>query len=305
MRVVLTGAGGLLGSAFVEALPASDLIRIPRVLLERGDVAAILECIGRRPIDVLINCAAHTNLEAAEVDSRIDRKVNAELPAILGQVCRSVGARLVHFSSTGCYGDWKTQPYVETDHLHPLTAHHLAKAAGEALIRSSGCEHVILRTGWLYGGSPDQPKNFVWKRLVEAAGASTMTSDTSQRGCPTFAGDLVGQTMRVLEAGALGTYNATSHGSASRFEYVSAIVASAGLACRVKPGPAFKRLAPVSPNEMSLNTALQQAGLDVMPEWRAALETHVNDLLRSSAWAVITSTSQNNWPTGPDRQMRP
>jgi dTDP-4-dehydrorhamnose reductase len=232
---------------------------------------------------IVINCAAHTNVEAAEVDVSVDYRANALIPQALAKACLSWNATLVHFSSTGCYGDWKDTPFVETDECRPLTQHHRSKAAGESLILDSGCRSLIIRTGWLYGGAAGQPKNFVWKRLVEAASAAEVMSDTTQRGCPTYVADVVRQILCMLEYGLEGTFNVVAHGVASRFDYVSAIVKFSGLPCGVLPGPAFQRLAPVSPNEAANNERLQFFGLDMMTDWRTSLRTYVRELQAADA----------------------
>lgn len=285
-RIILTGAGGLLGGAFREALAGQSVIAVGRGQLDADAPDILAKIVGDSAADLVINCAAHTDVEAAERDAAADFKVNGRLPGVIGEICKKYGATLVHFSSTGCYGDWKSTPYCEDDDVRPTTAHHRAKLAGEEAIRNSGCRHIVLRTGWLYGGSPDQPKNFVWKRLVEARATDMMTSDASQHGCPTYAADLARQALFMVERSLEGTFNVTAQGSASRYEYVAAIVEAASLPCIVKPGPGFKRLAPVSPNETSVNRRLQQMGLDRMPEWRDSLRTYVAALLASPAWAL-------------------
>lgn len=111
-----------------------------------------------------------------------------------------------------------------------------------------------------------------------------MTSDATQRGNPTFASDLARQALAMIEAGLRGTFNVVGQGAASRFEYVSAIVRFAGLPCTVSPGPAFKRLAPVSPNETALNHRLGLLGLDRMPDWTESLATYVTALTSAPEW---------------------
>lgn len=289
MRLItLTGSNGLLGNAFKQAIPEPE-----RVCLTRADLSldALAATILRLVPAVVVNCAAATNLETAEQDPTEDTQVNAHLPALLADACKQAGALLVHFSSTGCYGNWKSAPYNETDELRPTTVHHRNKADGEAAIRRSGCRHLILRTGWLYGGTPAFAKNFVWKRLLEAHGKTDMTSDASQRGNPTYVGDLVRQTMTLLDTSQTGTFNVVAKGVASRFEYVKAIVDAARLPCKVSPGPAFARLAKVSPNEGAVNTRLQMLNLDVMPDWRASLSDYVHVLQQSPEWqALLRST---------------
>jgi dTDP-4-dehydrorhamnose reductase len=248
------------------------------------DPDGLEQVIARAAPEIIINCAAHTDVEAAESDPTLDFKINGRLPGLLGEICRRMGLFLVHFSSTGCYGNWKCDPYVEEDLLRPTTAHHRGKLAGEEAVRASGASHLVLRTGWLYGGLPNQRKNFVWNRLVEAMSKAELVTNGTQRGCPTLVGDLVRQTLVLLKSGQTGLFNATSQGSASRYEYISRIVEAAQLPCLVKRGSGFKRLAQVSDNEMSLNKRLKAESLDEMPHWQPALTGYVETLIRSRDW---------------------
>jgi dTDP-4-dehydrorhamnose reductase len=280
----LTGAGGLLGGAFRAALTGQNVFTLGRHELDVDAPDLLVQAVRHHTPELVINCAAHTDVEAAERNPDLDFKVNGRLPGVIGDICRRHNASLIHFSSTGCYGNWKSTPYSEEDDVRPTTAHHRAKLAGEAAVRASGCRHLILRTGWLFGGLPNQPKNFVWNRLIEACANEVMTSDASQHGCPTYVLDLARQTLLLARRSVEGTFNAVAHGSASRYEYVAAIVAAAGLSCVVKPVPGFKRLAPVSSNETAVNVRLKQLNIDQMREWQPSLQTYVSLLMASLAW---------------------
>ncbi|WP_073507099.1 SDR family oxidoreductase [Sphingobium indicum] len=284
--VLIAGPGGMLGSGFTLRFP--NAISIGRASLDIRQTETIQETIAKSKARWIINCAAHTNVDLAETAIDDAWRVNALLPGILGTACRAAGATLVHFSSTGVYGNWKQSAYEEDDPLQPTTVHHRSKAAGEAAVRDSGCEHLIIRTGWLFGGHPGQPKNFVWKRIVEAANCRELKSDPSQRGNPTAVSDVVTQTLSVLHSGYRGTLNLVSQGSASRMDYVRRIVRSAGLDCRVSPGnQPFARAARVSPNEVAVNKRLQLLGLDRMPTWEDAVDQYVIELQQSSEWLQL------------------
>lgn len=289
MSIVVLGAGGMLGSAFVDALAGAEVRTLGREALDVSSPERVLAVVGGA--EVVINCAGDTDVERAEREPDRAYAANAILPGLLGTACRRSGATLIHVSSTGCYGDWKTEPYTDEDPLRPTTLHHRSKAAGETAVRESGCEHLILRTGWLYGGAPDGPKNFVWKRLLEARAGDRMTSDASQRGVPTYAPNVALGALAVLRTGVRGTYNLVAQGAASRFDYVAEIVRSSGLPCRVEPGGAFKRLAAVSANEAAVNYRLGLMGLDSMPHWREPLGAYVKDLMASPQWRAL---SENN-----------
>jgi len=285
LKVLLIGAGGMLGSAFLEALSGGEVRTAGRDVLDVRRPGAVLALAG--DAEVVVNCAADTDVEGAEREPDRAMAANSVLPGLLATACRRTGATLVHVSSTGCYGDWKAEPYTEEDPLRPTTAHHRSKAAGEAAVRESGCEHLILRTGWLYGGPPAGAKNFVWKRLLEARGGARMASDASQRGVPTFAPAMAAEALHVLRSGVRGTYNLVAEGAASRFEYVAEIVRRSGLPCEVEPGPAFKRLAAVSPNETAVNYRLGLMGLDRMGDWRLPLGAYVDRLMDSPEWKAL------------------
>ncbi len=286
-NTLVLGAGGMLGQAFVRLL-GSDALTASRTDLDVADIAALYRFIASAGAGLVVNCAAHTNVDAAEADPGPAFTINGLLPGLIGTACRRAGVPVVHISSTGCYGAWKDGAYGEEDALQPTTIHHRSKLAGEVALRESGAEHLVVRTGWLFGGAPDSPKNFVWKRMVEAVSSHRMTSDATQRGNPTLVDDLARQVLHIVRAGYRGTVNAVSQGSASRYDYVSRIVEAAGLPCAVDPSTApFQRPAPVSPNEVAINFRLGLLGLDIMPDWADAVDAYVAGLRRSPAWSTL------------------
>ena len=279
--ILLLGAGGMLGSAFLTAFGDRPVLRLPRDVLDVTKPRALIDAIVTMAPGIIINCAADTNVEKAESDPASSFAVNAMLPALLGQAAHEAGSLLVHFSSTGCYGrkpDGDLAPHSDFAPLNPTTVHHRSKVAGEMAVREAGCAHLILRLGWLYGGSIHQPKNFVWARIREARGKSELASDPHQLGSPTFVGDVVKQTLLLLDQRITGTFNCVATGSVSRYDYVARILALAGLSPRLLP-VRFQRVAPVSPIEAAVNDKLQLLGLDVMPNWDEALAGYVRSLL--------------------------
>lgn len=274
-RVLITGAGGLLGREMCSVLDDAKRVLISRELLAADRYDQLEKTMAEYRPHIVVNCAAHTNVEQAEVNPAVDYEANALLPERLSRLCGEFASLLVHISSTGCYGDWKSTPFTEEDEVRPTTVHHKSKAAGEEFVRSSGCRHLIVRTGWLFGGLPGAAKNFVWRRMVDARNTREMLSDATQFGCPTYAVDVAAQVQLMIEQDLTGTFNVVSQGKASRYEYVREIMTAAGIHCEVRPGPAFKRLAPVSFNETALNVRLQSLGCDRMPDWRESLSRYI------------------------------
>jgi dTDP-4-dehydrorhamnose reductase len=277
--IVLTGAGGILGSAFAQNLPARRLVSLTRNDLDPADPAGIRRrMIGLTP-SLIINCAADTDVEGAEAAPDRAFAVNVSLAAALAEGAAETNAAMVHFSSTGCYGDWKDAPYAESDPLRPTTAHHRSKALGEAAVLRACPSALVLRLGWVFGGRRGQRKNFVWARLCEARTKAEIGSNPTQRGCPTAATDVVAQTRALIAAGASGVFNCVGGGEPGRrIDYVAAILAAAGSEARVVPAD-FARRAPVSPNEAAVNARLRAIGLDQMPPWRDSLAAFVHSQL--------------------------
>lgn len=284
MTALICGAGGLLGSAMAMRFEGPTAGRAD---LEDANPEAIARLIDGAAPTMVINCAADTDAEKAEGDDASAIAANVDLPGRLARACADRGVPMIHFSSTGCYGDWKDGPYREDDPLRPTTRHHQTKAAGEDAVRDSGVDHLIVRTGWLYGGLPAAKRNFVWNRLLEARRATHMVSDAHQRGCPTWVADVADQLAIALDAGLRGTINLVAHGAATRADYVERIVTAADLPCRVEHGPAFPRRAPVSANETACNARLATVGLDAMRPWQQGIDAYVGILLRSKAWAAL------------------
>ncbi len=280
MKILLAGAGGMLGTALLPAIesawPEAEIVRCGRETLTVGDPPSLLGRVRSVAPDLVVNAAADTDVERAEIDPGPAFAANAELPGLLAGACRASGAALVHVSSTGCYGDWKQAPYEDYDAPQPTTAHHRSKIAGEQAVRWSGAEHLIVRTGWLFGGDAGQRKNFVFKRVLEAANSETIRSDPTQTGNPTFVDDLAAAMLAAFRAGVRGTCNIVSGGSATRLDYVREVVRLSGLPCRVEASEGgFARRARVSPNEAAVNVRLGLLGLDRMPTWRDGLQRYV------------------------------
>ena len=185
--IVLAGADGILGSAFQQRLPAPRLVKLGRRDLDAADPASVRRrMIGLTP-SLVINCAADTDVEGAEAAPERALAVNATLAEALAQGAAETNARFVQFSSTGCYGAWKADPYQESDPLRPTTAHHRSKALGETLVLRAHPDALVLRLGWVFGGRRGQARNFVWARLCEARDKAEIGANAVQSGCPTAA----------------------------------------------------------------------------------------------------------------------
>lgn len=278
--ILLLGSNGMLGSSFSSAL-SQHFSTLSREILDISQPERLLTAIIKLSPKIIINCIADTQVDAAEITPSNAFAVNALLPSLLAQSARQIGALLVHFSSTGCYGDNinnPLSPHSDFSSLQPTTIHHKSKLKGEELIRESGCDHIILRLGWLYGGSYTHRKNFVWARIQEAQQKSIMASDPYQLGSPSHINDVVKQTLFLIKSGIKGSFNCVNTGAVSRYDYTAHIIKAAGLSTHLVP-TRFSRQAPVAFNEAAVNEKLILLGLNIMPEWDISLTNYIQTLL--------------------------
>ena len=291
MTILVLGAGGLLGSAFVDRFQANGVVAAGRDRLIGSHLHALDRLIEDAEPDVVVNCAADTDVEGAERDASASSLANEQLPGRVAAACRSCGAVLVQVSSTGCYGDYKGEPFDDDDVARPTTTHHRHKLAGEDRVRQSGCEALILRTGWLFGGKPNVRKNFVWNRLMEARFKSQLASDPFQRGNPTLTRNVASQCALLLERGIRGTFNCVSGPATSRLDYVREIIRCSNLPCEVRATDApFRRLAQVSPNEAATNRRLEEIGLAIMKTLTETLPAYISSMMSSDEWKGYDKT---------------
>ncbi|MFY7865011.1 SDR family oxidoreductase [Roseateles sp.] len=283
MRIAITGARGLLGSAFGDALTAQghEVSVIARTALG-GDAHASARLLAGA--DWLLHAAANTNVELCEADFDACYRDNLALTELLADATRLAAVPMVYFSSTGVYGSAESLPYAEYHDTNPTTHHHRAKRLGEIAVLGRAPCNLVIRTGWLFGGAVANPKNFVARRIEDArraqACATTLRSNQQQVGSPTFTRDVVERVLALIASGNAGIFNCVNEGSASRFDYVREIVRLSGLPVEVEPATAasFNRRARVSDNEAASNWRMTQLGFEPMPRWQDSLADYIDSL---------------------------
>lgn len=287
MKILLSGSSGLLGSALTVVAKRlgheCDALSRPQALSPDANVGVFIEKMSG--YDCVIHAAANTNVERCEENPDECYRDNLLLTEAIADAADAANVKLIFISSTGIYGTAQTRPYREYDEVEPTTHHHRSKYLAEKKVLNAATKNMVIRTGWLFGGSDKNPKNFVARRIDEARAAvqgnNYIESNADQRGVPCFNEDIAERILELATAGANGLFNCVNSGNASRYEYVSKIVELAGMAVEVRPSRAaiFQRRANVSNNEMADNWKMASIGLPAMPSWEDGLARYIEKQL--------------------------
>ncbi len=290
MRVLVTGAGGQLGSDLVTALsgevppggrrrallgaegpgPGVDVTGADHAALAVEDRAAVLEAVVALRPHVVVHAGAWTAVDACEADPDRAFRVNALGTRHVAEAAGIVGAHLVYLSTDYVFDGASPRPYVEWDEPRPLSVYGRSKLGGE---RECPPGSTVVRTSWVCGASG---ANMVKTALRLAAGGGALRFVTDQHGSPTFTADLAAAVVTLGLDRRPGTYHVTNAGSTSWFDFVRAVLEAAGHdPGRVEPITSAEldppRPAPRPANSVLDNAALRGAGLPLLPEWHDGL----------------------------------
>ncbi|WP_350347329.1 dTDP-4-dehydrorhamnose reductase [Agromyces sp. G08B096] len=271
MKVLITGASGMLGRDLQAALSDREVTALGRADLDVTDASAAREAVDGH--DVVINAAAYTKVDDAETHEDEAYAVNAIGAANLSIAAAAAQARLVQVSTDYVFDGSATSPYPENGPHAPISAYGRTKAAGErlALEANPGATFVV-RTAWLYGA---HGPNFAKTMLKLAETKDTWSVVDDQVGQPTWTGDLARQIVALLDTDApAGIYHGTNRGQVSWFGFARAVLEEAGLdPDRITPtdSSAFVRPAPRPAYSVLGHDAWFRAGLAPMRDWREAL----------------------------------
>ena len=280
MKVIITGSSGILGSYFYSKLASSakSCIRFDR---NNFNGNTLIDSSIFYDMDTIIYCAANTNVEECEKNPLAAYRDNILLTSLILKSARLNKIKnFIYISSTGVYGSNKTdEPNNELHSTNPTTIHHASKLYSENMVLNFYPEALILRAGWLFGGSLNSKKNFVANRIREAMKSDVIYSNKDQIGSPTYALDFVDIALELINNNYFGIFNITNHGFVSRYEFVSKIFELCGINKKVVPvnEEYFSRIANVAKNESASSLALEAFGYSKLPNWDNALERYIKN----------------------------
>ena len=239
MNLLVTGCYGQLGRALQKL--ANDGLEHQWLFtdadtLDITDPDAVEHCLSEHHIGVCINCAAYTAVDKAEDEPEMAALVNTLAPQILADACLRHNALLVHVSTDYVFDGTAHEPYPVDGTVNPQSVYGQTKAEGEQRIRETGCNHLIVRTAWLYSSTG---KNFVKTMLMLGDTKDEINVVDDQRGCPTWAHDLAQALIALITHYGVEpvheTFHFTNEGNITWYEFARTIMELGEKHCHVNP----------------------------------------------------------------------
>jgi dTDP-4-dehydrorhamnose reductase len=216
MRIVIVGAGGRLGGALQrEYAREHEVIGFNHAQLDIGDPDQIHRSLGATDFELLINCAAQTNVDRCETHREEAFQLNAEAPRVLASVCNEKRAKLIHISTDYVFDGAKPEPYTEEDPALPISGYGESKLRGEQLVLEAGEQHLVVRVSWVFG--PDRP-SFIDAVLKKAREEEEVAAIADKFAAPTYTHD-VAEMLTPLFSDASGIVHLVNGGACSWQEY--------------------------------------------------------------------------------------
>jgi dTDP-4-dehydrorhamnose reductase len=274
MRVLITGAGGMVGRAVVEHCTAQEdeVFAHDHHSLDIADGLAVAAAFERERPRVVINCAAWTDVDGCETNSERAFAVNASGPENLAANCRRVGAQLVTISTDYVFDGTKDGFYTQRDDPNPTSVYGAAKLDGERRAQAACARTVVVRSGWIFGTGG---RNYLSRVIELAASGASLKAIGDAYGTPTDAVELAQRLRRLAQLDLPGVYHVVNAGEGASYEEFTrealraagcegAIVESVRMDSLDRPAP--------RPRNSRLRCLLSEAiGLEPLSDWRVAL----------------------------------
>lgn len=291
MKILITGSKGQLGNelkdiinkGYSEVGKVSEVIKNSHIFdldvdkLDITDLNSVKNVVKTINPDVVINCAAATNVDGCESDEDFAFKVNSLGPRNLAMVCEEIGAKLVQVSTDYVFSGIGEKPLTEYDLAAPYSVYGKTKLLGENYVREFCSKYYIVRTAWLYGYVGH---NFVYtmRRLGKEKDSINVVND--QIGNPTNANDLAYHILKIIETDEYGIYHCTGKGECSWYDFAKIIIELSGEECIVKPCTSQEYKTPAKRPEYSSldNMMLRNTVGDEMRHWQDAIKSFIENL---------------------------
>lgn len=281
MTILVTGADGLLGSYLRRA---AEGVRDTYLFAGRADLditnrEAVLSYFEQRAVDVVLNCAAYTDVDRAESEEAAAYAVNATAVGYLAEAAKQNNALIMHISTDFVFMGGCCAQLTEQAQPRPINAYGRTKLAGEEILQASGCHHMIIRTAWLYGA---YGRNFVKRIYNRVKNGEALRVVDDQIGSPTYAADLAAALVHIVQERRFveGIYHYTNLGSCSRWELAKAVSEEMQAPMRIQPCRSEEYPTPAQrPKNCVMDKwKFQQTFGEDIPHWRESLKRCIDEL---------------------------
>ncbi len=274
MKVIVTGAGGQLGTDVMAELKSLGYEAIPADLpeLDITDKNKTVSFITENNPDAVIHCAAYTAVDNAETEREKCRLINVDGTENIAYACRLCNAKLLYLSTDYVFGGKGDIPYETDSEISPCNYYGETKLLGEEAVRKNG-KHFIVRISWVFGRNG---KNFVKTMLRLSKEREEISVVNDQIGSPTYTPDLAALLCRMIATEKYGTYHATNEGYCSWAEFAAKIMELSNSKTKIIPiSSAEYKSAAVRPENSRMSKAsLDENGFERLPSWQDALERY-------------------------------
>jgi dTDP-4-dehydrorhamnose reductase len=275
VRVVLTGAGGLVARALVPALERGghDVLPLTRADADVTDLAGLRHPLASFKPEWVVNLAAYTKVDEAETRADHAYLVNALGARNVALAALEIGAGIVHLSTDYVFEGNDPTPRREYDPVAPRSVYGISKLAGERAVREVHTRHLIVRTAWAYGHGGH---HFVSAILKKARAGEPVAVVDDQHGSPTFTHDLAEQLVRLVAAGQFGTYHVTNTGACTWWDLAAFVLSKSNLPAPTRTTTAaLGRPAPRPVHSVLSNLLAERVTGSVMPSWQDAVTRYL------------------------------
>ncbi len=273
MKVLITGAGGMLGQDMVLACErrGHDVVAATRGDLDIRSASAIEAVLAQARPDCVVNCAAWTDVEGAESHEPEAMALNDEAAALLAGCAASQGATYVFISSDYVFDGSRRSPYVESDMPNPLSAYGRSKLGGETSVAAINARHFIVRTSWLFGHGG---RNFVETMLRLAAEQPEVLVVSDQVGCPTYTPHFAAAVANLIAGSDYGIHHVAGGGHCSWYEFAQEIFDAADLETSVLAATT-EMIGSVAPRPAFSVLRSERSDPVQLPSWRRSLNEYL------------------------------
>ena len=276
MRILITGGAGQLGTALQTELTQHELFPIDLPEVDITDREALFASVAETKPDLIIHCAAYTNVDGCAKDPALAYKVNGLGTQNVALACQKFGATMLHISTNEVFAGDNPAGYEEWMPLSAVNPYGRSKAAAEVHVKNILSKFYIVRLSWLFapGG-----RNFIHAILDRARSTGQLRVVTDEIGCPTYSVDLAKAIGQLIETEQYGIYHFVNSGSCSRWAFANEILQLAGLTEVVNTpilGKEFKRPSTPPPFGTIHNIAGKAIGIELRP-WQEALADYMQN----------------------------